>query len=136
MTARALPIVLAAAAGTLVAATATAQSATPRAALVHQATLFKQAKWRAMYATYTPRFRRNCPYRRFVAGQRAARRALGTGFRLRGIRTRLETRTRAVVAYRFVVNARTVVRVRLRDRDVYVKSGGRWLDEHDRVSSC
>jgi hypothetical protein len=40
---------------------ASAQGTTPRATLLQQAQLLKQAKWRAMYATLTPGFRRACP---------------------------------------------------------------------------
>ncbi|HET9324579.1 MAG TPA: hypothetical protein VFO03_11935 [Gaiellaceae bacterium] len=115
---------------------AVAQSSTPAATLNQQAALFKQGKFRRMYATYTPRFRRSCPYARFVFGQRRARRLLGTKFRLRGIRARRETRTRAIVAYRFVKNGQTVVKVTFRDRDVYRLIGSRWYDDLDRVSSC
>jgi hypothetical protein len=89
-----------------------------------------------MYATYTSRFRRSCPYSRFVANQRAARRSLGTRFSLTGIQVRMETATRAIVAYRFVRDGRTIGQVRLRDRDVYTRIGSRWYDELDRVSTC
>lgn len=69
-----------------------------RAVLLEQSHLFKQGKWRAMYATYTPRFRRSCAYSTFVSQQREARRLLGTNFQLRGIRVRVETARRAIVA--------------------------------------
>ena len=115
---------------------ASAQGTTPRATLLQQAQLLKQAKWRAMYATYTPRFKRSCPYARFVTQQRQNRRILGTNFQIRGIQVRNETPTRAIVAYTFVKDGRPIAQVTLRHRDVYVKSGGRWLDQLDRVSAC
>ena len=115
---------------------ASAQRATPRATLLQQASLLKQAKWRAMYATYTARFRRNCPYARFVRNGQQTRQAIGTSFQLRDIRVRFETQTRAIVAYSFVRNGRTLARVTFRHRDVYAKIGPRWFDQLDRVSTC
>lgn len=132
----ALRFVLAALAVAVLAPVALAQSSTPKATLTQQASLFKQGKWKAMYATYTPRYRRSCPYARFVTGQRQARSLIGTTFQLRGIQVRTETRTRAIVAYRFVRNGRTIASVTFRHRDVYVKIGSRWYDELDRVTSC
>lgn len=132
----ALRFVLAALAVAVLAPVALAQSSTPKATLTQQASLFKQGKWKAMYATYTPRYRRACPYARFVTGQRQARSLIGTTFQLRGIQVRTETRTRAIVAYRFVRNGQTIANVTFRHRDVYVKIGSRWYDELDRVSSC
>lgn len=131
-----LRLLLAGLAVTLFAPVAFAQGTTPNATLTQQASLFKQSKWKALYATYTPRFRRACPYSTFVTGQRRARSLLGTNFQLRGIRVRMETRTRAVVAYRFVRNGQTIANVTFGDRDLYVKIGPRWYDQLDRASSC
>ena len=108
----------------------------PRTALLYQVTLFKQAKWRAMYATYTPRFRGSCAYAKFVSQQRRLRGAIGTNFQVTGIQTRLETARRAIVAYRFVKDGRTIAAVTFRNRDVYKLIGTRWFDELDRVSAC
>jgi hypothetical protein len=107
-----------------------------RALLLHQSRLFKQQRWRALYATLTPRLRARCPYARFVRTQRQNHAILGSNFQLRDIRVRIETRTRAIAAYSFVKNGQVIVRVTFRVRDVYVKSGSRWLDEYDRVSGC
>ena len=115
---------------------ASAQGTSPRATLLQQAAQVKQAKWRAMYATYTPRFRRSCPYSRFVQNGRQTRSILGTNFELRGIQVRMETPRRAIVAYRFVKNGQTIASVTFRHRDVYAKIGARWYDELDRVSAC
>jgi hypothetical protein len=115
---------------------ALAQSATPKAAINQQAALLKQAKWRAMYATYTARFKRACPYQRFVVGQKQTRSILGSNFQLRDIRVRMETPRRALVAYRFVKGGRTVATVTFAHRDTYVKIGSRWFDELDIVSNC
>ena len=120
----------------LLASPALGQGTSPRATLLQQATQVKQARWRAMYATYTPRFRRSCPYSKFVQNARQTRRILGTNFQLRGIQARLESARRAIVAYRFVVNGRTVAAMTFQHRDVYVKIGSRWYDELDRVSAC
>jgi len=107
-----------------------------RATLLHQSRLFKQQRWRALYRTMTPRLRARCPYARFVRTQRENYSILGSNFQIRNIRVRAETATRAIAAYSFVKNGQTVVRVTFRHRDVYVKMGGRWLDEVDRVSGC
>ena len=108
----------------------------PRTTLLRQASLLKQGNWRAMYATYTPRFRRNCPYATFVRQARRTRQLLGPEFELRGIRVRMETARRALLAYTFARGRRTIATVTFRHRDVYVLIGSRWFDELDRVSSC
>jgi hypothetical protein len=133
MTARFLTVVAAAA---LLAPLAAAQGSSPQATLLQQANLLKQGNYRALYATYTPQFRRNCPYARFVRGQRTGRRMLGTDFSVTGIQVRMETPRRAIVAYRIVRGGRTVVNVTFRNRDVYTRIGARWHDQLDRVSSC
>jgi hypothetical protein len=115
---------------------ASAQGTTPRATLLQQAQLLKQAKWRAMYATLTPGFRRACPYARFVQNSRQTRQALGANFQVRNIQVRNETPTRAIVAYMFFKDGRAIARVTLAHRDVYVKLRGRWYDQLDRVSGC
>ncbi len=107
-----------------------------KALILKQVQLFKQGRWRAMYATYTPRFRRSCPYPTFLEAQRQTRQLLGTRFTIEGIKVRVETATRAIVAYRFVKNGRTVGSVTFANRDVYTRIGSRWYDEVDRVSSC
>jgi hypothetical protein len=133
----AVRILIAVLALALVAPAASAPSAsTPRATILQQVSLFKQGKWRAMYATYTPRFRRSCSYAKFVQAQRQVRGILGTNFELRGIQVRYETGRRAVIAYTFVRNGQTIGRVTFRNRDVYAKIGSRWYDELDRVSTC
>ncbi len=128
----ALAVVLAAPASVA----STSQAAEVRAVLVKQAGLLKEGRWRAMYATYTPRFRRSCPYAKFVSQSRQTRQILGPNFKLQGISVRAETATRAIVAYRFVRDGRTIAQVTLKHRDVYVKIGSRWYDELDRVSAC
>lgn len=108
----------------------------PRTTLLRQAALLKQGKWRAMYATYTARFRRSCPYATFVRHSRQTRQLLGPDFELRGIRVRMETARRALLAYTFARGRRTIATVTFRHRDVYVLIGFRWFDELDRVSTC
>ena len=116
---------------------ASSSSATDvKALLLKQSQLFKQGKWRAMYATYSPKFRASCPYAKFVAGQQETRRILGTNFQLTGIRVRVETARRAIAAYTFVRNGKTLGSVTFRHRDVYAKIGSRWYDELDRISAC
>jgi hypothetical protein len=112
------------------------QAVHPRTVLLRQATLLKQAKWREMYATYTARFRRTCPYAAFVRNARRTRQVLGPEFELRGIRVRMETPRRALLAYTFARGRRTIATVTFQHRDVYVRIGSRWFDELDRVSTC
>ena len=107
-----------------------------RATILHQASLFKQKRWRTLYQTMTPRLRAKCPYARFVPVQRENYSILGSNFQLRNIRVRAETGARAIAAYSFVKNGQALVRVTFSHRDVYVKVGSRWLDELDRVSGC
>jgi hypothetical protein len=107
-----------------------------RALLLRQNELFKQSRWRAMYKTYTPRYRERCPFAEFVSSQRTVRRELGTRFSLRGIRVRVRG-AQATAAYRAVdANGRTLAAVTLADGDRYTRIGGRWYDEYDRVSAC
>ena len=134
MTSRVLAALLAVA--LLASAASAAGGSSPSARLQQQASLFKQGKWRAMYATFTPRFRRSCSYAKFATQQRRVRRELGTNFQLQGIRVRRATATRAIVAYRFVRNGKTIAAITLRDRDVYTRIGPSWYDELDRVSAC
>jgi hypothetical protein len=129
-------VLLALLAPSAVTGASTQRSEDPKTTLLKQATLMKQAKWREMYATYTARFRRNCPYAKFVAQARQTRQFLGTRFQLRGIQVRLETASRAIIAYRFVRDGRTIAAVTLKNRDVYKLIGSRWYDELDRVSAC
>lgn len=129
-------VVLALLAPSAVTGASTQRSQDPKTTLLRQATLMKQAKWREMYATFTARFRRSCPYAKFVSQQRRTRQFLGTRFQLRGIQVRLETASRAIIAYRFVKDGRTVAAITLKDRDVYKLVGSRWYDELDRVSTC
>ena len=107
-----------------------------RAVLLQQAALFKAGRWRAMYATYTPRYRARCPYAAWARSQRRLQQEIGTSFTVRNVRVRV-TGTRALVAYRFVSAAgETIGAVDFADEDVYTRIRGRWLDEYDTVSSC
>jgi hypothetical protein len=130
-----LAIVLAAPASVSGASASSQQTPGPKDLVLRQTTLLKQGRWRELYATYTLRFRQSCPYSTFVAQGREMRRSLGA-FRLSGIQVRNETPTRAILAYSFVKNGRVIGRITFRHRDVYVKVGGRWLDERDRVTAC
>jgi hypothetical protein len=105
---------------------------TPSRLLFKQARLFKQANFQAMYATYTPNFRKRCPWRKFLRGQAQARQVLGVHFTLRGVRVRLATSRRALLAYRFVTERGQISIT----GDLYVKMGNAWYDEYDRVTSC
>ena len=129
----ALPI-----AGAVPAGATTLGPTTPREAILYQAKLFRQGKFRLKYdTTYTANFRARCPFSRYVADQRYGRRILGTRFTLDRIRVRMQGPTRALVAYRYTSSdRRRVLVVTFRDGDVYVKQGRFWYDEYDRVTSC
>lgn len=96
--------------------------------------LFKQARWRELYRTYTPRFRASCPYARWLAGTKEARRQLGTDFVVRNVRVRVRG-NRAAVTYETVDEGR-VHKVTSSSPDIYVRIGGRWLDELDSQTTC
>jgi hypothetical protein len=118
-------------------ASSATDAAEVRAVFDRQARLFKQGRWQAMYRLYTPRYRARCPFARFVDDQRSVRRELGTRFSFRGVRVRVRG-TRATIAYRAVSSSsgRTIAEVTFADGDIYVRLGGRWYDEYDRVSEC
>lgn len=124
----------------IVAAVPTAQSAvdSPRSLILTQARLFKQGRFRVMYVTtYTPNFRMRCPWPTYLRGQTALKRHLGSRFSLRHVRVQMLSARRALVAYQFVrANGQLLGSVTFRDGDLYVKVGGRWYDEYDRVSVC
>jgi hypothetical protein len=132
-----LSLALFAAAPTFGGAAAPPDATAVRSVLLRQASLLKQGKWRAMYATYTPRFRTRCPYALFVRGSQQTRRFLGPNFRVDRIVVRVQPGgRRALAGYRFLRNGRAIVTVRLSDGDAYAKIGSRWLDDYDRVSAC
>jgi hypothetical protein len=110
----------------------------PRAAILKQAQLFRQGKFRIKYrTTYTANFRARCPYSRYVADQRYGRRIMGPNFRLRDIRVRFQPPAQALVAYKYVSgDGKRAVTVTFRDGDLYVKQGSFWFDEYDRVTTC
>jgi hypothetical protein len=107
-----------------------------RAVFDQQTRFFKQARWRAMYRLYSPRYRARCRFARFVEDQRGVRRELGTRFSFRGVRVRVRG-TRATIAYRAVTaSGRTIAAVTFADGDRYVRRSGRWYDDYDPVSAC
>jgi hypothetical protein len=129
-------IVLAAVtAGLAVAAAAGAGGATtPRGALLNQLRLFNAENWPAMYRTFTPRFRRSCPYRTFVAEGNAARKAFGR-LSIRNVGVRI-SRNHASLTYQQLAQGAVIATVTRRQPDIYVRIGGRWYDEKDSVTSC
>jgi hypothetical protein len=126
------------AAASVAAAAPRSESDRVKAVIFTQVKLFKQGRYRAMYdTTITPRYRATCPWAKYRGGQLLLRRFLGERFTLRGVRVRMLSRRRALLAYRFVrANGQIAGETRFRDRDIYVKVGSRWLDEFDRVSGC
>ena len=133
-----LMLVFSLAAASATAAAPHSESDRVKAVIFTQVKLFKQGRYRAMYdRTITRKFRATCPWARYRGAQLLLRRFLGARFTLRGVRARMLSRTRALLAYRFVrVNGQVAGRTTFSDRDIYVKVGRRWLDEFDRVSGC
>jgi hypothetical protein len=109
---------------------------TVAALLRRQTTLFNAARWRALWATFTPRFRGRCAYRLWLAEQRALKQLLGGGkLAARNIRVRVSGR-RAYASYVLVLGRAGRSVVKPPKLDLYVKVGSRWLDEGDRVTTC
>ena len=116
---------------------ATASDASAVATLLRRQTaLWNASRWRALWATFTPRFRGRCAYRLWLAEQRALKQVLSGGkLAVRNIRVRVNA-WRAYASYTLVLGrvGRSVVKPpRL---DLYVKIGSRWLDEGDRITTC
>ena len=108
---------------------------TPRGVLFTQARLLRLSHFRAMYeTTYTPNFRRRCPWRAFLREQSYGRQLLGARFRLRAVRVRMLSARRALIAYQFVSERGQIYAVTFRNRDLYAKIGNAWYDEYDRTS--
>jgi hypothetical protein len=110
------------------------EATTPRGALLNQVRLFNAGSWRAMYGTFTRRFRASCPYSTFVAQGREARAAVGR-LSVRNVRVR-QTGNRATLTYQNVAQGVVLQTVTRRHPDLYVRIGGRWYDEKDSVTSC
>jgi len=106
----------------------------PRAVFFTQATLFRHGQFGAMYdTTYTRNYRAHCPWGYFFRGQTVLKRYLGSGFKVRGVRARMLSARRALLAYQFVrANGQLAGAVTFKQGDVYAKVGSRWYDEYDR----
>jgi hypothetical protein len=106
-----------------------------RAVMNRQTALFKQARWRALWQIYTPRFQRTCGYARWLRNVRRARREIGTDWTVRNQRIRIRG-DRAAVTYTVVRRGRVVNTATARSPDIYVKISGRWRDELDAETTC
>jgi hypothetical protein len=120
----------------MVARSSTSASEAPkvRAVLLYQVGLFNQARWRALWRTYTPRVHSRCSYSRFVAGMKPIRAAVGR-VALRNLAIRV-TGQRASVVYLIVGHGKVVGGATVRNPDVYTRIGGRWFDDIDADGRC
>ena len=96
---------------------------------------FNAGRWRALWRTYTPKFRRGCSYTLWLREQRAAQALVGARLSVRSIRVRVSGR-RALVSYVMVLGDRGYSVVKPPRADLYVKIGRRWLDEGDQITLC
>jgi hypothetical protein len=108
-----------------VATTAPRSDAAAVAALINRQTaLFNARKWQTLWLTYTPTFRSSCPYTQWAASTRKLRAQTGP-VSPTNIVVRVSGR-RALANYVIRAGGKVVARPR---GDVYVKLGGRWLDQ-------
>jgi hypothetical protein len=124
-------IFLAAVVGVLAAPGAAAPRAdadTVKALLQRETTLFNAGSWKALYALYTPSFRAKCKFAAWSAANRQFRKQAGP-VTTANVTVRVTGR-RALASY--VIKAKSGNTLARAKGDVYVKIGGRWLDEETR----
>jgi hypothetical protein len=104
-------------------------AASVKALLLRETALFNAGEWSALYALYTPSFRAKCGFAAWSAANRQFRRQVGP-VTTTNIVVRV-TGTRALANY--VIKAKTGKVLGRAKGDVYLKIGGRWLDQE---TSC
>ncbi len=91
----------------------------------------RTGKFAQLYRLFTPRFRATCPYATFAEPAKNHR------FTLQGVRYRIVgqrvTGTKAYVHWQYLRRDLVVADI---VGDLYVKIGGRWFDEVDKVTQC
>ncbi|TML84468.1 MAG: hypothetical protein E6G08_17355 [Actinobacteria bacterium] len=121
-------VVAASLAGSVAAAPLSDASAV-KTLIQRETALFNAGSWRALYALYTPSFRAKCAFGVWSAANRQFRRQTGP-VTTANITVRV-TGNRALANY--VIKSRTGKVLARAKGDVYLKIGGRWLDEE---SAC
>jgi hypothetical protein len=129
-TIHAVIVIAAVAASAAVAATPISQ-ATPVATLRSEDALSRTGQTKRLWALFTPRFHRQCPYAKFaVLQQKQAKILKQLKLRVTGSRV---VGARAYVSYRYLLGTKVAVTV---TGDVFVKIRGRWFDELDHSTRC
>ena len=106
----------------------------PVSLLKLQTELLKQRRWADLYQSYSPRFRRQCPFAPWRAELDAAWPQVRTANTV-GIRATIRG-NRARVTYRLVLAGKVVDRATAASPDIYVRIGNRWYDELDGHTGC
>ena len=96
-----------------------------------QDSYLRAGKYRQLWGLFTPRFHASCNYSKFLA-EAKQQRAETKGLRLVLLSERI-VGNRGYLKYHYLQGSKVVVTIA---NDLYVRIGGRWLDEVDRVTSC
>jgi len=105
-----------------------------RAQLLYEVGLFNQARWQQLWQTYTPRVRRGCSYRRFVAGMKSIRAHYGRAT-VRNVAVRVRGQ-RASVVYQIIAHGKIAGGATARNPDIFARIGSRWFDDVDADGLC
>lgn len=106
---------------------------TPQATLAAQNAAYNAKQWRALYATYTPKFRTACSYVKWMTSAVEFRTKVGP-FTLRVTSARISG-SKAYLKYEYVQNGKVIASVG-KATDTYVRINGRWYDELDAITTC
>jgi hypothetical protein len=97
-----------------------------------EAKTLNAADWKDGYALMSPRFRQICSYSRFISLGEQARSYMAQPMRVKLLSARVSG-SRAYLTY--ATTAPPIPRF-VTKNDLFVKLGGRWYDEVDRVTTC
>jgi hypothetical protein len=118
-------VVVAASSAGSVAAAPLSDASSVKALVQRETALFNAGNWRALYALYTPSFRAKCGFAVWSAANRQFRRQTGP-VTTANITVRVSDK-RALANY--LIKSKTGKMLARARGDVYLKIGGRWLDE-------
>lgn len=103
----------------------------PAQVTLQQDRLLRAGEFKKLYGLFTTRFKQQCGYAKFQ--QQAAK----SRSQLKGITLKVTgeqiTGSRGIVKYKYLRGTKVLATI---TNDLYVKVGGRWLDEVDPVTSC
>jgi hypothetical protein len=112
----------------------TSEAAKVRAQLLYEVGLFNQARWQQLWQTYTPRVRRGCSYRGFVAGMKSIRAHYGRAT-VRNVTVRVRGQ-RASVLYQIIAHGKVAGGATAKNPDIFARIGSRWFDDVDPDGLC